>query len=99
MWTCEKCGRSFPVKSTHNCVDNPPPFPPLRKQAWNLAESVVRFVASGAQLVSHEEYRERLETCDQCDRRVNRRCTECGCNLPIKATGKVFDCPLGLWSR
>ena len=75
----------------------PGPFPPLHRQAWNLARSLADFVADGCKTVSEEDYRMRLEICDRCDQRRGNRCLKCGCRLSLKARGRVFKCPLGKW--
>ena len=72
-------------------------FPPLHRQAWNLARSLADFVADGCKTVSEEEYRMRLEICDRCDQRRGNRCLKCGCRLSLKARGRAFKCPLRKW--
>lgn len=72
-------------------------LPPLHVQSWNLATSLASFVADGFRLVSPEEYKLRLVVCDSCDHRHGNRCGKCGCNLSLKARGRAFKCPKGLW--
>ena len=73
-------------------------FPPLQRQAWNFLKSVKDFVGDGMRTVTNGEYEARLQICDGCRERVGNRCQKCGCNLALKARGRAFDCPLGLWS-
>lgn len=73
-------------------------FPPLKRQAWNLAKSLASFIADGCRTVDAEEYARRLAICDVCDRRKNRRCLDCGCGIDIKARGRAFQCPNGKWA-
>jgi hypothetical protein len=72
-------------------------FPPLHRQAWNLARALADFVADGMKTVSEEEYQARLEICDGCDQRRGNRCLKCGCRLTLKARGRAFRCPLDKW--
>ena len=74
-----------------------PAFPPLRTQAANFFQAAVAFVGDGCAMVDDAEFRRRLETCGACDRRVGKRCTACGCWINVKAGGRAFACPLGLW--
>ena len=82
---------------TENKSDKPAPrrqakAPSLPRQAWNLARSLADFSAD-----AFDEYRERLQTCDGCDRRRGNRCLKCGCRLSLKARGRAFKCPLDKW--
>lgn len=71
--------------------------PPLKRQLWNLAESLAAFVADGLKTVSKEQYEARLKICDACDQRRDNRCLKCGCNLSLKARGRAMKCPLDKW--
>ena len=74
------------------------PLPPsLARRAWNLARSLVDFVADGLRTVTAGEYRRRLDVCDRCDQRLGNRCSQCGCWLSLKARGRAFRCPLEKW--
>lgn len=70
---------------------------PLFKRVWNLAGSLVNFVADGCRTVSAAEYEQRLKICDACPRRDEGICLECGCYLAVKAKGRAMQCPLGRW--
>lgn len=73
--------------------------PPLIELAWNLTQSLADFTADGFKTLSTEQYQQRLEVCDECDRRRESQCLECGCYLPLKVRGRAFDCPLGKWPQ
>ncbi len=72
-------------------------FPPLSRQAWNLAGALADFVADGCKTVSPQQYGSRLEICDGCQLRRGNRCLRCGCRLSLKARGRAFRCPDGKW--
>jgi len=74
-----------------------PSFPPLPEQAWNLAASLIAFVADGCHTVSREQYEQRLAICDACEFRKGARCQQCGCNMALKARGRAFTCPEEKW--
>jgi hypothetical protein len=69
----------------------------LRKPKWDLARSLLAFVADGCTTVSADQYRERLQICDSCEQRKGNRCRQCGCRLSIKARGRAFTCPNEKW--
>jgi hypothetical protein len=71
--------------------------PGLFERAWNLAKSLAGYVADGCQSASPEQYAERLKICDTCPQRSENICRMCGCYLPVKATMRAVQCPLGLW--
>lgn len=72
------------------------PMPSLLKQGFNFLGALKDF-AMNPDSVSDAEYKKRLEICDTCDRRVDNRCSECGCFLSWKAQGAAFHCPLKKW--
>lgn len=72
-------------------------FPSLPQQGWNLARSLTAFIADGFKTVTKEQYEQRLQICDTCDRRRGTRCLQCGCGLTLKAQGRAFQCPLKKW--
>jgi len=106
MFTCPKCKFEADCQFPFMCrcgerwedpQGNQKEFPSLNKQVWNLATSLTTFISDGMKLVSKEVYENRLHVCDSCDRRTANRCTECGCNLSLKAKGRAFTCPIGRW--
>lgn len=64
-----------------------------------FVKALAAFVADGCETVSPDEYRERLEVCQHCDRRDGYQCAECGCLCALKAKGAVWDCPLNRWPQ
>ena len=74
-------------------------FPPIAAQVASLFHSAVAFVGDGCAVADDAEYRRRLDVCRNCDRRVGKRCTECGCWIGLKARGRAFTCPLGRWEQ
>ena len=75
-----------------------PELPPIHEQAWNLTKAVAAFVGDLGRLVSLEQYGARLQVCDTCEFRVERRCQKCGCRIDIKARVRVFKCQVEKWS-
>ena len=66
---------------------------------WNFTKALKEHVVDGVKHVSEEEYKARLEQCDQCIYRDNNHClhASCGCNLSHKAKWRSEDCPIGRW--
>ena len=69
--------------------------PATRPQAWNLTQSLADVAADGFKIFSTEQYQQRLQVCDGCDRRRESQCLECGCCLPDKVCGPGFRLPVG----
>jgi hypothetical protein len=88
--------RAEPVTPAAERADQPA-FPPLTTQVASLFQSAVAFVGDGLAIVDDAEFRRRLDVCRSCDRRAGKRCTACGCWIGLKARGRAFTCPLGLW--
>ncbi|MFM8223828.1 MAG: DUF6171 family protein, partial [Planctomycetaceae bacterium] len=93
--------------ATQQPASSPPPAaaggpaggPGGARQLWNAARALSQFVADGCQTIPPDEYQERLEICEACDRQRNGRCLECGCWLSLKARGRAWQCPLDKWPR
>jgi len=47
--------------------------------------------------VSEDEYKRRLDICDECPHRTKNRCGLCGCNLTLKAAKQTWKCDAGHW--
>lgn len=102
-WVCLCCGdtrrslakRICPAKAAS--LAHPQTFPPITAQVFDFLAAIADFVADGCTLVTREQYGRRMQVCDNCDRRRHNRCLECGCQLSVKAQGRVFQCPLGRW--
>lgn len=79
----------------------------LPKKAINFTKAVSKFAFKSLkerklQIVSAEQYEERLNICNDCDFRhpIKPICTKCGCKtkgLLNKAQLKTEKCPLGKW--
>jgi len=75
----------------------PEPFPPLWKQAANLAGAVVAHAAGGFKEATPEERDRRLALCLVCEHWREERCTQCGCYVRAKAAWLEQKCPVGKW--
>ncbi len=71
--------------------------PHLLSRVWNLSRSLRSFVSDGMTTVDPAQYERRLAICNGCEQRWNDDCKICGCRLSLKARGRAFSCPLGLW--
>lgn len=80
--------------------DNPEQnTPSFLQMVKSFTEASVDFVKKGAPVCTVEEYRERLDTCNECPflLRKNKRCGKCGCLLEFKARMKTQHCPEKKW--
>jgi len=48
-------------------------------------------------MVSDEEYENRLSICKSCDKLNEGTCMACGCYVELRATAKVSRCPKKKW--
>jgi len=77
-----------------------PSYPPLWREAANLAGSVGRMASAAFHhqkiVVDQAEHRRRLAICHACDRYVKKddRCSVCGCRASWKARLAKDHCPL-----
>lgn len=83
-----------PTRCTH--CGQPKPW---WQTMWDFGKAMASFVVSGAECVTRDQYKERLEACTKCDQLDTKtsRCKACGCFVKIKARGAVWDCPQGKW--
>lgn len=72
-------------------------MPSLIGRTWNLAKAIAQFVADGCKTVSVDDYRARLNVCDDCESRFADVCLECGCCIAAKAQFRSSECPLAKW--
>lgn len=72
---------------------------PLAEKVFNFTSAVAAFVSDGFQLVDKETYAERMAVCELCELRSGNYCGKCGCALSLKASGRVFQCPIGKWGK
>ncbi len=99
---CQRCdARTLPCDSPRPItVDRTNWRPPsFLRQGWNAASSLAAFAKDRGRTVSEEDYQARISVCESCEMFANNRCLHCGCNLRLKAKGRVFDCPIGKWPR
>lgn len=90
-------GQLVPV--VHDAEQRALEMPSLVARAWNLTRSLAAFVSDGCTFVSKDEYERRLTICDGCEFRSGNWCSQCGCKLSLKASGRAFQCPVGRWKR
>jgi hypothetical protein len=94
-------GRSrIAAETGHVATSAPVPVvPSLLRKAANFGKAIVDHVAAGMPTASDATVRERLATCQECDRfgAENRECLVCGCQLDIKVRWAEQRCPIGKW--
>jgi hypothetical protein len=96
-FVCIYCGQPSRKLVRRNCPASSNQMPPILSSLWNLAKSLEVFIVDGCRTVTKEQYETRLTVCDRCDFRRENRCLKCGCWIALKARGRVFTCPEGLW--
>ena len=69
----------------------------LARKVWNFTAAVAAFVSDGLKLVDNETYAARMAVCETGQFRSNNHCSQCGCMLTLKASGRAFKCPIGKW--
>jgi hypothetical protein len=76
-------------------------YPSVFKMIKNFSKELGTHLLNGAENVSEEDYKERLETCLTCPslKRDVMRCLTCGCKLEQKAKWKTADCPENKWKK
>lgn len=67
--------------------------PSLPRKVWNYAQAVAAHIAAGSPEVTEAEYRERLDACNTCEKRVENDCGICGCPIDEKARWREQQCP------
>lgn len=72
------------------------PMPSLRSIARDATQSMKQAIFN-PEPASNEEVERRKAICDGCQYRQGSSCSVCGCNLILKRSLKVFECPMGLW--
>lgn len=65
---------------------------------WNATKALTRFVFDGLKTVTKDQYAARLAICEACPNRIGNKCNLCGCNLSLKAQGRLEKCPENRWS-
>ncbi len=74
--------------------------PGLLEKGLNLGKAMVNYALDGFANVSEEDYKKRLNICENCPERTeNWVCKKCGCGLKLKAKWASQSCPLGKWNN
>jgi hypothetical protein len=77
---------------------NPSPsFPPITRQAANLAKAFWDFAVSGFSMTTPEERERRMSLCRGCENYHAGRCVLCGCYLSKKLAMRTEHCPILKW--
>jgi hypothetical protein len=76
-------------------------FPTTKELVINFGKAMVGYIKSGFKHVSTEEYKERLDICQNCNNYNKGRCEhpECGCFVAAKAWIESEDCPKNKWPQ
>lgn len=72
-------------------------LPPIGTQVVNFLTAMAALFGSGCKLTGRAEFDRRVAICVACDLFVRGRCSKCGCCGKLKALGKVWKCPEGMW--
>jgi hypothetical protein len=83
---CSSCGNT-----------ETPPTPGLLTQAKSVGIALAKWVASGGSNVTNEVRMQRLLACKVCDKRLESRCSLCGCFVAVKSWLATEECPLQKW--
>ena len=60
----------------------------------NFGKDAAKFIQAGMPVVTAEEFKDRLETCNSCDLlKDNGSCSLCGCHMAVKAKWATAVCP------
>jgi len=66
----------------------------------SFLKTFIKHLQNDKKEVDFKTYQNRLTVCFNCDKCTkNWICTECGCNLELKAKWDVSKCPLDKWKR
>lgn len=73
-------------------------LPSITQMATNFITDTAKHVKNGLKKVSVDEYARRMELCNSCPFLTeNRRCSQCGCFMQLKAWRESSECPIGVW--
>jgi len=73
--------------------------PGLFRMAFLTMKSMARFAGSGFKPTPAGTFKQRLQTCGQCEHHTGLRCRICGCFTRVKAWMPYERCPLGKWAE
>ena len=101
LTTCQAC----PYRNMEDDPDMPPvgekpQGPGAVKLAGNFLKAMTRYIQDKGRNVSQEEYKARLEVCNNCQFLEGNRCLhmKCGCFVTRKAKMRSQNCPIGRWA-
>jgi hypothetical protein len=83
--------------------DVKPVYPPAKRMATSLAQSVTQWVKNGFKLTPEDKLQERLDICKGCefwDKEAlggTGRCRKCGCSTQAKLRLAHEKCPIDKW--
>jgi hypothetical protein len=70
----------------------------IKQQIKNFTSSIINYTKSGFKNVTTEEYKERINVCNNCEYLdKNNRCSECGCFVAVKNWMESEKCPKNKW--
>jgi hypothetical protein len=94
----------FGVCLEPKCKDEiQPELPPLKDMAKGFlgtaADVLVGAFQGGDVVVTEEVYNTRMNICNTCEffRKVDKRCSKCGCFMEAKTRFKRTTCPMNKW--
>ncbi len=105
---CNKCDRDGPWKGNpEECFVcwsywlgvRKQKQPDLFKKISNFAKALTKHAISGFKKTSDADYKVRLQICETCPFNKEGQCSQCGCNLRLKASFASEDCPLSKWPK
>lgn len=76
-------------------------MPSLIEMAKNFTSTMIDYAKDGFNNVSEGEYNHRLAICESCEflDKNSFRCSQCGCQMKIKAHLAVAECPIKKWLK
>ena len=105
-YRCVRCG--FTINSNlnadkifarcKNTDDKSQNMPSALVMVKNFGSSLLNYAANSFQSVSEHVKQERIKICEGCEYYTeDKRCSECGCFVHIKAGWASEKCPLDKW--
>jgi hypothetical protein len=76
-------------------------YPSRQEMVGNLFRSALGWARSGFKIAPREVRRERLATCEPCEKwdSIRKACRVCGCKTSAKVYVLSDKCPLNLWKQ
>lgn len=69
------------------------------KKIFNFATASKKHAEDGFKNVSIEDFKNRIEICNNCPFQKDGECLECGCIIAKKAWWRSEDCPKDKWPK